>query len=677
MLRLAFFSHKFLTLFLILQVFGLSGATISSAYAVPGGLLEVTFIDLGTAGDSTLIILPNGKTILIDGGYKKSFSNIKEVLDNNGVFAIDILIATHDDADHVNGLKKIIEEDIPIGKIWVNPLNNTEFPINKENPYDLKIVSAQTISSIDDDIDFEILSPPLDTLDDGARATISNTNSIVSKLTFGNISFLFGGDTTYLTEEWILENYLSTDIDIDIMNGFHHGSKHSNTIEFLEAVTPKIVVFSANDGNHHGHPDIEAKQNFETIGADIYQTGIDGNIVIKTNGAECSIIIGNDVDVCFDGVDMLPSAGGVPPPAPESGNDLETIRSSIETIDSAINTAESAINTAKTAMSLGQPVSESTISSLDSVSSALDLAKTAVSDTSPAIEHVSYDLKNDDSSTTNFELNIGNQEGIPEKDRDPLDMLVEEGIAQVAAILSLGIGALVAWLRTKGIPITQDQEKAFKEMVTTRFKKLARETWTEIKDNPQSLVKWRAELEQGKIPKDFANTLRKEGKSFAEDLLDNREFKGFAKELTKQGQGALDNYLKDIRNNLKDDYKKKMVDLIPKLISLTVDSTFETFEKKTNYDNLLDDFLKNYQDNFSEELSKYKTQKQKSLNESKKDGDFNYKCYLELLTLHTFENLKPLLLSTEALDTKKNLKLIIKSEINKRVDVPKTEYFSV
>lgn len=204
-----------------------------------------------------------------------------------------------------------------------------------------------------------------------------------------------------------------------------------------------------------------------------------------------------------------------------------------------------------------------------------------------------------------------------ESDSDIIDLFVKEGIGIVASILGVGVGAIVAWLRKRGIPVTSEQEAMFKEIVTKRFEKLAKQSWIDMRNNPEKLDKyWDNFLRNGKIPDEFVQRLKTEGKEFALELKNNREFRDFAKKITENG---IENLLTDLRAQLKSNYQKRMIDVLPKLASIAVDAAFD------------------------EKTKDVETWSKKSL-----------------------ENLKPLLLSSEALDTEENLMIIIKSEINKR-----------
>lgn len=200
---------------------------------------------------------------------------------------------------------------------------------------------------------------------------------------------------------------------------------------------------------------------------------------------------------------------------------------------------------------------------------------------------------------------------------DWVDAIVVQVIPIVGSILGLGVTALVQWLRNKGIPVTDRQEAMFREIVTNRFTKLAKDSWKEMRAHPENLDRYWNELSQGHIPKEFQENLKKQGYEFAMELKKNREFRDFAKNMTGT---AMEKLLKDLRTNLGNEYQEYMLDVIPKIASTAVDSAFDP----------------NVQD-------------------------------VETWSKTALENLKPLLLSTEAIDTEKNLMIIIKAEINRRL----------
>jgi hypothetical protein len=198
-----------------------------------------------------------------------------------------------------------------------------------------------------------------------------------------------------------------------------------------------------------------------------------------------------------------------------------------------------------------------------------------------------------------------------------INLAVTETIPIVASILGLGVTALAQWIRKMGVPLSDEQEAKFREIVTNRFEKLAKDSWSEMRDNPEMLNAYWEDLKKGHVPEKFQENLRKNGYEFAMELKQNKEFRDFAKNITDTGMKKL---LKDLRTNLKNGYQQQMLDVIPKIASVAVDSAFDP--------------------NVSD---------------------------VEAWSKNALENLKPLLLSTEALDNENNLMIIIKAEINKRL----------
>jgi hypothetical protein len=200
---------------------------------------------------------------------------------------------------------------------------------------------------------------------------------------------------------------------------------------------------------------------------------------------------------------------------------------------------------------------------------------------------------------------------------DIVNALFSQFIALITTIVGIGVGAIVAWLRKHGIPVTTEQEKMFKDIMTKRIETLARNTWDSLRKDPTLVDKYWDELSAGHIPQKFQDDLRKEALGFALDLKKNREFQGFAKKITEKG---MENLLKTIRTDLKTDYQIRMLDVLPKIASIAVESAF----------------------------------------------DENIKTPKEWVE-ESFAKMKPLLMSAGALDTETNLKILLMAEINKKI----------
>jgi competence protein ComEC len=244
--------------------------------------LQVHFIDVDQ-GDSILIKSPDGKMILIDGGD----SNFQALnyLKNAGVKKIDLMIATHPHADHIGGLVEILNS-IPTTRVITNgELYTTQVyeqfldAIANANAEYSEVKQGDTISI--GDLNFSVLNP-LNLSQDN-----TNNNSIVLKLTYGNVSFLFMGDAEEEVESRIM--WLDTPLKSDIIKLGHHGSYSSSTVQFIVTVLPAIAIYSAGLENSYNHPDPTVIERLLRLGITVYGTDKNGTITVSTDGENYAI----------------------------------------------------------------------------------------------------------------------------------------------------------------------------------------------------------------------------------------------------------------------------------------------------------------------------------------------------------------------------------------------------
>lgn len=250
--------------------------------------LEVSFFDVGQ-GDAAFIETPENHQILIDGGPD---STILEKLSNEVPFwdnSLDLIILTHPEKDHLYGLLEVLKRYKVENILWTGVLRNTaEFKewerlIEKEGAKIKIAQSGQKISA--GEAVFEILFP-LEKLE-GKEFKDSNDTSIISRLVFGENSFLFTGDVYQSMEKEILEKGIN--VDSDILKVSHHGSKTSSDPEFIEKVSPDIAVISVSKENSYGHPHEATLETFKKYGIDILRTDQSSDIKIISNGYNLTI----------------------------------------------------------------------------------------------------------------------------------------------------------------------------------------------------------------------------------------------------------------------------------------------------------------------------------------------------------------------------------------------------
>lgn len=246
--------------------------------------LRIFFIDVGQ-GDSTLIITPDKKTVLIDGGGNDSFDVGEKVLLpyllDRRILKVDYVLISHFDTDHCGGILTIME------KVKVKNIIISEQAEHSEN-YERfkKLMIHKKIRLIEvkkgDKIkigrysEFKILFPTSRLLSENPL----NNNSIVAQFNYNNFKMLFTGDIEKLAEQQILKTE-KAEIRADILKVAHHGSKTSSIPEFIKAVRPKIALIGVGKNNTFGHPNQQTIKNLENIKCRIYRTDLQGEIIIK------------------------------------------------------------------------------------------------------------------------------------------------------------------------------------------------------------------------------------------------------------------------------------------------------------------------------------------------------------------------------------------------------------
>jgi beta-lactamase superfamily II metal-dependent hydrolase len=251
---------------------------------------ELHFIDVGQ-GDSTLIILPNNQTMLIDAGKSNYGYTVVNYLKNLKISKIDYLVMTHPDADHIGGINAVIN-NFKIDKIYMTNKTSTtktfeDILLNMES----KGLTFSTLNSgdniiIGNDFNVTVLSPVKQYSD-------SNEMSIVIKLIYKNDSFLLMGDAGTEAEYDILSN--NQNVSANLIKIGHHGSKYSSSYYFLEKVNPQYAIISAGKNNQYGHPSTEILNRLNVLNIKIYRTDINGNIIAVSNGNKINITVSNEI----------------------------------------------------------------------------------------------------------------------------------------------------------------------------------------------------------------------------------------------------------------------------------------------------------------------------------------------------------------------------------------------
>jgi competence protein ComEC len=267
-----------------------SSVKITPPEIQPSQNLTISFIDVGQ-GDSILVILPNTKTLLIDGGERQSSGKVLSTLQEYGLSYIDVIVATHPHADHIGGLIDVINT-VNVGQVLDSGQMHTtqtfedllDAIYNKQIP--LRSVSEGESINLDPTVRIDVLNPAasIPAADGESNEAGFNDNSVVLKITYGNFSALLTGDMEERNEARLAFKN-ATILDADVLKAGHHGSRTSSSLGFLNAVTPEVVIISLGVGNSYGHPHPEALDRISAAGAQyLLRTDIDGTITFISDG---------------------------------------------------------------------------------------------------------------------------------------------------------------------------------------------------------------------------------------------------------------------------------------------------------------------------------------------------------------------------------------------------------
>ncbi len=269
------------------------------------GRLHVEFLDVGQ-GDSAFITFPNGETMLVDGGGRRRFRDadegdepfepdvpsigetvVSEFLWERGYSSIDRIVATHADADHIQGLQAVVR-NFRIGEAWFGQINGTDTDeTNLIDALNKRRTPLRTVSRGDH---FEIGGVTVEVLGPGGEDVITtreNNRSVVLRLVFGSRSFLLTGDIEKGAESEMLSN--GGDLQADVVKVPHHGSRTSSTIGFVTAVRPDFAVIPVGRKSQFNHPHPEIVDRWRSAGAEVLTTGERGTITFSTDGADLMI----------------------------------------------------------------------------------------------------------------------------------------------------------------------------------------------------------------------------------------------------------------------------------------------------------------------------------------------------------------------------------------------------
>lgn len=238
--------------------------------------LLVHFLDIGQ-GDAIFLDY-QGFQILVDGGPdNRIIEQLRQTMPI-GDNTIDWVILSHPDADHLGGLLDVINsyqvdkvimpkisKDTSLYEAWESILVKKEISIF--------YIEQQEEITLTEDYHIRFLHPTPNTIE---KHFAPNNYSLVTHILFGEIDLLLTGDIEAEVEELLVKEY--KELDIELLKSPHHGSKSSSTPEFLEMLSPELVVIQSGKDNKFGHPHNRVLFRYEQIGAQVFRNDQEGDL---------------------------------------------------------------------------------------------------------------------------------------------------------------------------------------------------------------------------------------------------------------------------------------------------------------------------------------------------------------------------------------------------------------
>src|SRR5690606_22752049 len=217
----------------------------------------VHFMDVGQ-GDAILLVAEDAVVLIDAGRYDRN--DVVPYLSGLGIERIHLFVATHPDADHIGQCDRVMQAFVVL-EVWMpgterdtQTFERCLRAILQEGAlyYEPRAGQIAQIGSLR----LEVLHP-------GSLSGISNNDSIVVRINYGSVHFLFTGDIEAQAETQILLS--GRPVFAQVLKVAHHGSSTSSTLAFLQAVAPQIAVYSAGLGNPYGHPPAETVAKSEAL----------------------------------------------------------------------------------------------------------------------------------------------------------------------------------------------------------------------------------------------------------------------------------------------------------------------------------------------------------------------------------------------------------------------------
>lgn len=243
--------------------------------------MQVHILDVGNA--DAILVQNKGEHLLIDAGEKGDGDAVVRYLQAKGVKQLDMVIATHADADHIGGMRTVIDA-FDIRMFLMAPMPEGHTPTTKAYTNMLEGLAAKgiKITAAKPGGQYAVGDAAVDILGPAAEFEDNNNQSVICKVTFGAKRFLFMGDAEKEAEDALLRT--KADLRADVLKLGHHGSDTSTQAKLLDAVKPQAACITCGAGNAYGHPSASTLNALRKRQIPYYRSDLNGTVVASTDG---------------------------------------------------------------------------------------------------------------------------------------------------------------------------------------------------------------------------------------------------------------------------------------------------------------------------------------------------------------------------------------------------------
>lgn len=249
----------------------------------------MSFIDVGQ-GDGVLV-QAGGESYLIDAGRSEEGPNVVDFLRGRGVRALDGIVVSNPDADHIGGFLDVFDafriETVYLSGDPKGTLTyNTFLRAARAEGSEVEVVRAGRLLDWGG-VRADIIAPPTDV--EGGLFPETNDNSVGILLSHGTARVLLAGDAEAKGEEYMANGPYTG--PLTVLKITHHGSNTSTTPLFLSRFRPKVAVIQVGADNTYGHPTPETLARLRRAGTKVFRNDEDGDVIVTIKDQEVEVAV--------------------------------------------------------------------------------------------------------------------------------------------------------------------------------------------------------------------------------------------------------------------------------------------------------------------------------------------------------------------------------------------------